>query len=64
MNPFSISLLILSGKIRIHKGYLVNQRAIHVLKADRVILENGAELPIGRHYSAVAREEILNYLRG
>ena len=52
------------GFIRIHKGYLVNQKAIRILKADRVILENQVELPIGRHYSIVARKEILGYLRG
>ncbi len=52
------------GFIRIHKGYLVNQNAIHILKSDKVILINKAELPIGRHYSTTAKREILNYLRG
>lgn len=52
------------GFIRIHKGYLVNQKAIHIVKSDKVILINKAELPIGRHYSTTAKREILNYLRG
>lgn len=52
------------GFIRIHKGYLVNQKAIHVLKADKVILVNQTQLPIGRHYRVTAREEIMHFLRG
>lgn len=52
------------GFVRIHKGYLVNQEAVHIVKADRVILTSKHELPIGRHYSAIAKEKILSSLRG
>lgn len=52
------------GFVRIHRGYLLNQRAVHVLKNDRVILINKEELPIGRHFSVTAREALINYLRG
>lgn len=52
------------GFIRIHKGYLVNQKAIHIMKSDKVILDDGTELPMGRHYRANAKEEILKFLRG
>ena len=55
--------LMRAGFIRIHKGYLVNQKAIYILKSDRVILANNMELPIGRHYSANAKAEIMKYLR-
>lgn len=53
-----------AGFIRIHKGYLVNQKAIYILKSDKVILANNIELPIGRHYNANAKAEIMKYLRG
>ena len=53
-----------AGFIRIHKGYLVNQKAIYILKSDKVILINNIELPIGRHYNANAKAEIMKYLRG
>lgn len=52
------------GFVRIHRGYLVNQRAVQILKNDKVILLNREELPIGRHYSVAARETLINYLRG
>ena len=52
------------GFVRIHKGYMVNQKAVHILRSDKVILTNQTELPIGRHYSAAAKQEIRNYLRG
>lgn len=51
------------GFVRIHRGYLINQKAVHVLKNDRVILTNKEEIPIGRHYSVTARQELINYLR-
>ena len=52
------------GFVRIHRGYLVNQRVVQILKSDKVILSNKEELPIGRHYSAAARETLIDYLRG
>uniref|UniRef100_UPI0040574500 LytR/AlgR family response regulator transcription factor n=1 Tax=Acetatifactor sp. TaxID=1872090 RepID=UPI0040574500 len=52
------------GFVRIHKGYLVNQEAVYILKSDRVIMISMDELPIGRHYSAIAKGKILGYLRG
>ena len=53
-----------AGFIRVHKGYLVNQKAIYILKSDKVILVNNVEIPIGRHYSTNAKAEIMKYLRG
>ena len=52
------------GFIRIHKGFLVNQKRIHILRADKVVLENGEELPIGRAYKEAAKNKILKYFRG
>ena len=52
------------GFVRIHRGYLVNQRVVQILKSDKVILSNKEELPIGRHYSAASRETLIDYLRG
>ena len=36
------------GFIRIHKGFLVNQRAVRVLRGNEAELENGIQLPIGK----------------
>lgn len=58
------SELVPYGFVRIHKGYLVNQEAVQILKSDKVILSNKEELPIGRAYSAMARDSILGHLRG
>lgn len=55
--------LAMNGFVRLHRGYLVNQAAVYILKSDRVILNNKEELPIGRHWSASAREALLQYMR-
>lgn len=55
--------LNMHGFIRLHRGYLVNQAAVYVLKSDKVILSNQEELPIGRHWSVSAKEALLKYMR-
>lgn len=55
--------LNMHGFIRLHRGYLVNQAAVYILKSDRVIISNQEALPIGRHWSVSAKEALLRYMR-
>ena len=34
--------------VRIHKSFVVNLRAVYAIKYEKVILDNGKELPLGR----------------
>lgn len=51
------------GFVRIHKGFLVNQNAVYRLHADKVVLANGEELPIGRSGREEARNMLLRSFR-
>lgn len=50
------------GFIRIHKGFLVNQRAVRVLRGNEAELENGIRLPIGKSYSQETRSRLMRYM--
>ena len=54
-----------SGFIRIHSGYLVNQRYIYAFESDQVKLRSQAVpfLPLSRHRRDSAIEEFQKYLR-
>lgn len=49
--------------VRIHKSYLINMQHIKRWESDKVLLENGILLPIGRSYSQQAKELYYNYVR-
>lgn len=40
------------GFVRIHRSYLVNLRSVYAIKYDKVILDNGASLPLSRGKAA------------
>lgn len=44
------------GFVRIHRSYLVNLRVVYAIKYDKVILDNGAELPLSRGKSAQLKQ--------
>lgn len=51
------------GFVRIHKGFLVNCKAVHLLHTDNVTLENGIQLPIGRAWADNAKQQIMRSFR-
>jgi len=55
--------LIPLGFIRVHKGFLVNYRFIRKITSRNVMLDNGAELPIGRDRLKQARESYLSLMK-
>ena len=52
------------GFLRIHRGFFINKEAVYILKSDKVILINSEEIPIGRHYSALVKQELMANFRG
>lgn len=57
------SALAAQGFIRLHRGFLVNQKAVRVLGPEEAQLVSGEKLPIGRSYSEAARKRLLEYMR-
>lgn len=51
------------GFIRIHKGFLVNYRAIRKITSRSVLLDSGSALPIGRDRLSSARERYLALMK-
>lgn len=51
------------GFIRTHKGFLVNQEHIFSVKADNIVLDNEAVLPIGRTNRDAIKARIMRYMR-
>ncbi len=51
------------GFIRVHKGFLVNEKHIYSIKSDKIILSNNDILPIGRTNRDAVKAVILRYLR-
>ena len=51
------------GFVRIHKGFLVNCSAVHLLHTVSITLENGTELPIGRAWAENAKQQIMRSFR-
>ncbi len=52
------------GFIRIHKGFLVNQRAVRVLRGNEAQLEDGVCLPVGKSYMQGAKSRLMRYMAG
>lgn len=50
------------GFIRIHKGFLVNQRAVRILRGSEAELDGGVCLPIGKSYGEAARRRLMRYM--
>lgn len=51
-----------SGFIRIHKGFLVNQKAVKMLASDEAELIDKTRIPIGRSYSDAAKKQLMRYM--
>ncbi|MBP3610739.1 MAG: response regulator transcription factor [Lachnospiraceae bacterium] len=51
------------GFIRVHKGFLVNQRAIRLFGTEQVELINGRSIPLGKIYAESAKQQFMRYLR-
>jgi DNA-binding LytR/AlgR family response regulator len=47
------------GFVRIHKGFLLNQGSVKMIKTDAVILYNDVQLPFGRSYLESARKKLM-----
>lgn len=50
------------GFIRIHKGYLVNYRFIQRINSEKIMLQDGTKLPIGRSKLGEVKSKYLSYL--
>lgn len=50
------------GFVRVHRGFLVNQAAVELLRAEELKLKNGRCIPVGRNYSETARKQIMRYM--
>jgi DNA-binding LytR/AlgR family response regulator len=55
--------LAAKGFIRIHKGFLVNQKFIDAMRYDEVELTNGSLLPIGRTNRDNVKKLLMKYMR-
>ena len=47
------------GFLRVHKGYLVNLAYVQDLQAEKIVMQNGKDIPIGRSYKESVREKLL-----
>lgn len=50
--------LLPHGFFRIHRGYLVNLRAVYTIRDGSVVLQNGQELPLSRQQEAEAKRQL------
>lgn len=48
--------------VRIHKSYLVNMLQVKSWEQDKMVLENGVELPVGRQYRKQVKEAYKKFL--
>lgn len=55
--------LAAKGFIRIHKGFLVNQKFVHAIRYDEVELSSGSLLPIGRTNRDNVKNMLMKYMR-
>ncbi len=51
-----------NGFIRVHKGFLINQAAVTLLRTDELELYNGTIIPIGRAYAPNAKNRIMRFI--
>jgi len=47
------------GFVRTHKGFLVNQNCVKLIRSDGIVLINNTELPFGRSYQEDARKKLM-----
>lgn len=50
------------GFVRIHKGFIVNQKYVKKINSEECTLSDGVVLPIGRSYSESARKKMMRYM--
>lgn len=50
------------GFVRIHKGFLVNQKAVYRIRSDEVVLRGDIVVPIGRSRKEETREKLVRYM--
>lgn len=55
--------LAADGFIRVHKGFLVNRSAVHMVGREELELANHEKLPLGEKYAGAAKRDILQYMR-
>lgn len=55
--------LINKGFLRVHKGYLISQKEVFLIKAKEVKLFNGTLIPVGRSFSEDVKKELMKYMR-
>jgi len=55
--------LINKGFLRVHKGYLISQKEVFLIKSKEVKLYDGTLIPIGRSYSETVKKELIKYMR-
>lgn len=51
------------GFVRIHKGFLVNQQAVHMFNTREVVLVDKSVLPIGRSCREQVKERLMRLIR-
>ena len=55
--------LLEKGFIRVHKGYLINQKYVFILNSKEIKLNDDTLIPIGRSYSEAVKKELMKYMR-
>lgn len=50
------------GFVRIHKGFLVNQKAVYRIRSDEVVLQGDIVVPIGRSRKEETKEKLVRYM--
>lgn len=51
------------GFLRVHKGYLISEKQVFLIKAKEVKLYDGSLIPIGRSYSESTKKELMKLMR-
>lgn len=51
------------GFIRVHKGYLINQQHINVLRKDEIVMSDNTIIPISRANKDIVKQKIMRYMR-
>lgn len=55
--------LVNKGFLRVHKGYLISEKEVFLIKAKEVKLFDETLIPIGRSYSETVKKELMKYMR-
>lgn len=51
------------GFLRVHKGYLISEKEVFLIKTKEVKLFDETLIPIGRSYSETVKKELMKYMR-